>query len=601
MNGRAFPPPKTSRKGPLLIAIVLFLLLFGSRFIASTILDFEWWKEIHQLDTWISLLLYGTAPIAVVALLLFGAFLLAWKLGERHAAGGSGRFARIPPNSALVNRLIPLGLLLLAIIVANLAIDSWTVVRYFGGARIPGAATGYLDPIFGKPLRFYFFDLPFYNLLLRVVLAGSLISLLIFWVTGHFRNLIERWPQMSEGGSIHLDSMSFGGAFDSRFIRIAMAILLLGLAAEIFFDRYDLLFKDHGTSLVGIDYVADHITIPLQWLMIAGAVVAAVLVIVRRGRLALVLLLLIPIRFVLPSLVSGIYVRPNELALERPYIGHHIEATRSAYGLNTNVKEEQLAAKAEIKIDYETHKPLLDNVRLWDWRAFHDTVSQIQPLRPYTYVDTDIDRYQIDGSLRQVLISSRELDISQLGEGRQTWINPHLIYTHGYGVVMAEANRITSDGLPQLFIEDAPPKVNTKSLKFTQPQIYFGETEQEPVFVSTSQPEFDYPSGSENVHTRYTGTGGFPISPLLVRLAAALNYGDPNILLTNYFTPSSRMMIRRRALSRLSTMAGFLSWERDRYVVLTKSGRLIWMVDGYMASSSHPYSREVATQKSGRV
>ena len=599
MNGRAFPPPKTSRKGPLLIAIVLFLLLFGSRFIASTILDFEWWKEIHQLDTWISLLLYGTAPIAVVALLLFGAFLLAWKLGERHAAGGSGRFARIAPNSALVNRLIPLGLLLLAIIVANLAIDSWTVVRYFGGARIPGAATGYLDPIFGKPLRFYFFDLPFYNLLLRVVLAGSLISLLIFWITGHFRNLIERWPQMSEGGSIHLDSMSLGGAFDSSFIRIAMAILLLGLAAEIFFDRYDLLFEDHGTSLVGIDYVADHITIPLQWLMIAGAVVAAVLVIVRRGRLALVLLLLIPIRFVLPSLVSGIYVRPNELALERPYIGHHIEATRSAYGLNTNVKEEQLAAKAEIKIDYETHKPLLDNVRLWDWRAFHDTVSQIQPLRPYTYVDTDIDRYRIEGSLRQVLISSRELDISQLGEGRQTWINPHLIYTHGYGVVMAEANRITSDGLPQLFIEDAPPKVNTPVAEIHPTTIYFGETEQEPVFVSTSQPEFDYPSGSENVHTRYTGTGGFPISPLLIRLAAALSYGDPNILLTNYFTPSSRMMIRRRALSRLSTMAGFLRWERDPYVVLTKSGRLIWMVDGYMASSSHPYSREVATQNQG--
>src|SRR5690242_17050999 len=194
MNGRAFPPPKTSRKGPLLIAIVVFVLLLGSRFIASTILDFEWWKEIHQLDTWLSLLLYGTAPIALVALLLFGAFLFAWKVGERHAADGAGRFARIPSNSGLVNRLIPLGLLLLAVVVANLAIDSWTVVRFFGGARIPGAATGYLDPIFGNPLRFYFFDLPFYNLLLRVVLAGSLISLLIFWITSHFRNLLGRWP-----------------------------------------------------------------------------------------------------------------------------------------------------------------------------------------------------------------------------------------------------------------------------------------------------------------------------------------------------------------------------------------------------------------------
>ena len=599
MRARAFPPPKTSRKGPLFIAIAFFALLFASRFIASTILDFEWWKEINQLDTWLSLLLYSTAPIALATLLLLGAFMLAWKLGERHASGGSGRFARMPPTSELANRLIPFGLLLLAIVVANLAIDSWTVVRYFGGARVPGAATGYLDPIFGKPLRFYFFDLPFYNLLLRVVLAGSLISLLIYWLTSHFRTLIDRWPQMSEGGGIHLDGLSFGGAFDSRFIRIATAILLLGLAAEIFFDRYDLLFEDHGTSLVGVDYVADHITIPLQWLLIVGAVVAAALVTLRRGRLALVLLLLLPIRFVLPPLIGSIYVRPNELALQRPYIGHHIEATRSAYALNTNVKEQQLAARAEIRIDYETHKPLLDNVRLWDWRAFHDTVSQIQPLRPYTYVDTDIDRYRIDGSLRQVLISSRELDISQLGEGRQSWINPHLIYTHGYGVVMAEANRITSDGLPQLFIEDAPPKVTTPSLKFTEPQIYFGETEQEPVFVSTSQPEFDYPSGSENVHTRYKGKGGFPISPLLTRLSAALTYGDPNILLTNYFTPTSRMMIRRRALTRLSTMAGFLSWERDPYIVLTSTGRLAWMVDGYMTSTSHPYSREVATQNIG--
>ena len=382
-------------------------------------------------------------------------------------------------------------------------------------------------------------------------------------------------------------------------MRIAIAILLIGLAGKIYFDRYDLLFEDHGSSLVGIDYVAARFTLPLQWMMIVGALLAAALVLVRRGGLALLLLLLVPLRFVLPSLVSAVYVRPNELALERPYIGYHIEATRSAYGLNSKVKEEPLAAKAEIKIDYAKHKPLLDNVRLWDWRAFHDTVSQIQPLRPYTYVDTDVDRYQIDGALRQVLISSRELEISQLGEARQSWINPHLIYTHGYGVVMAEANRITQDGLPLLFIQDAPPKVNTPSLKLVQPEIYFGETEQEPVFVATSQPEFDYPSGSENVHTRYKGTGGFPISSFPIRLAAAVKYGDPNILLTNYFTPQSRMMIRRRALTRLATLAGFVDWEPDPYVVLTDGGHLVWMVDGYMTSASHPYSRNLRADQLG--
>ncbi len=193
--------------------------------------------------------------------------------------------------------------------------DSGTL---FWRHRVPNAATGYLDPIFGKPLRFYFFDLPFYNLLLRVVLAGSIISLLVYWATAHFQTLLDHLPNMSEGGSNHMGGFSFGGAFDSRFVRIAIAILLIGLAGKIYFDRYDLLFEDHGSSLVGIDYVAARFTLPLQWMMIVGALLAAVAGIVRRGRLALLLLLLVPLRFVLPSLVSAVYVRPNELGAGTP-------------------------------------------------------------------------------------------------------------------------------------------------------------------------------------------------------------------------------------------------------------------------------------------
>src|SRR6185369_7609669 len=124
---------------------------------------------------------------------------------------------------------------------------------------------------------------------------------------------------------------------------------------------------------------------------------------------------------------------------------------------------------------------LLDNVRLWDWRAFHDTVSQIQPLRPYTFSDTDVDRYTIDGQMRQVLVSPREIDLNQLGDARTRWINPHFVYTHGYGLVMAEANRITPNGLPELFIKDAPPQVFAKDLQVTRPQIYYGEEIHEPV------------------------------------------------------------------------------------------------------------------------
>jgi hypothetical protein len=582
------------RTGPLVIAICVIVVLIFGRLFASTLLDFEWWKEVHQLDTWINLLLYGVLPIALAAILLFAAFIVAWRRG---LARGSVYHRADNP---LALRLALLGLLVLAVIAANATIDSWTVVRFFGGMRIPAGKASYIDPIFGKSLRFYFFQLPFYNVLLRVLLTGTLLSLVIYWISAHFHDLMDRLSHPPAGGGIDFQGLSFGGAFDSRFIRIGAAVLLVALAFEFYFSRYDFLFEDHGAYLLGVDYVADHIALPLQWLMIVAAIVAAVLVLVRRAKLALLLLLVLPVRYFIPGLVGSLYVRPNELALQRPYIAHHIEATRSAYGLNSNVKETTLDAKAEIPIDYAKHKPLLDNVRLWDWKAFHDTVSQIQPLRPYTYLDSDIDRYQIDGALRQVLLTPRELDIPQLGDAARRWINPHLIYTHGYGIVMAEANRITADGLPMLFVRDAPPEVTTPSLKFTRPQLYYSEADQEPVFVATSQPEFDYPSGEENVHTRYTGSGGFPISPL-VRVAAAVSYADPNILLTDYFTSSSRMMIHRRILERLSTMAGFLNWDQDPYLVLTKDGHLVWIADGYMTSSAHPYSRELNVGGMGTV
>ena len=578
--------------GPIIIGIILVLLLFCSHYIASTLVDYGWWSEMNQLDTWLNLLLYGTAPFLLAAILLFGIFWMAFKLGLRH--DGSGPL--LPQaTSRLISRIALLALIVLAVIVANITIDSWTVVRYFGGLRLPVSHT-YIDPIFGKPLEFYFFGLPFYNLLLRVVLAGAFISLLIFWLSSQILELSRRLPVAYSEGRFTLDTeLRWQKIFESLFGRVAVALLLAGLAAKFYFNRYGLLTNDHGTYLVGVDWVADHIVIPLQWMMILAAVLAAVLVLARHGRWALALLLLVPVRYITPSLITAVYVRPNELSVERPYIVNHIEATRSAFGLDRKVKETTLEAQSEIPINYQRDKPLLDNVRLWDWRAFLATIAQIQPLRPYTYIDSDVDRYQIDGNLRQVLISARELQISQLGEAQNRWINTHLEYTHGYGIVMAEANRITSDGLPVLFIKDAPPVVTTPSLKLTRPEIYYGEVAHEPVFVDTNQAEFNYPSGGETKHTRYSGTGGFSISSPFMRLAAALDYSDFNTLVTGYLTPQSRMMIRRAIQERVSTLAGFITWDTDPYLVLTNGGRLVWIIDGYMMSDAHPYSRLLET------
>jgi len=304
------------------------------------------------------------------------------------------------------------------------------------------------------------------------------------------------------------------------------------------------------------------------------------------------------VRQVVPSIVGAVYVRPNEISIERPFIARHIAATRSAYGIDQRTEEIDFQAKPAQPIDLAKHKPLLDNVRLWDWHAFHDTLPQLQPYRLYTYSDTDVDRYTVQKEMRQVLISPRELDLTQLGD---RWINTHFIYTHGYGVVMAEANQVSPSGLPVLIIKDTPPEITVPDLKLTRPELYYGENVHDPVFVRTAQPEFNYPAGDKNVETRYEGKGGFPISSFLLRVAAAVSRGDWNILLTGYLTPESRMMIHRNVTERLNTLANFLAWDTDPYLVLSDDGRPVWIVDGYMTSNVHPYSRSIGLEGIGPV
>jgi len=362
-----------------------------------------------------------------------------------------------------------------------------------------------------------------------------------------------------------------------------------------------MVYNQHGSFMVGIDWVDLKVGLPMQWLLILAALAAAVLVWMGRWMKAAFMAIALVLAFAVPRIVSAVYVAPNEISLERPYIKTHIDATLSAYDLDTNVHEEEFPVKSDAIIDIAQNQATLENVRLWDWQAFHDTITQIQSLRPYyVFKDTDVDRYTIDGRYRQVLLSPRELDVNQLPNVHQSWINPEIIYTHGYGLVMAPVSQITPDGMPVLLIQDAPPRISTPSLKLTRPELYYGEVTHEPVFVNTAQEEFNYPSADE-ARSHYEGKGGFPISSFPMRLAAALVEGEPNILLTNYLTANSRMMIRRKVRDRLHELAGFLEWDTDPYLVITDAGRLVWIVDGYTTSDAHPYSRAVEAGDIGTV
>jgi len=584
-----------SRAGRIALLVALAVVLLGARSMASYVIEVAWWKELGQFRTWLSMLYYSVAPVTLATLV---AFAVLW-LTHARAVKFADTSLR---DHKLYARLSALGLLVVSYLIAASAIDTWTVVRFAGSRNLSAAASGWRDTVFDKPLSFYLFDLPFYGMLRSYVLALVIVSILLYWLAARAWQLRYKLADMQQSREIDPAIFRLEGGLESRFLRGAAVFLLMALAVRFFLGRYEMVYNTHGTFLVGMDYVDLKIGLPLQWLLIVACFAASGLLLAGRWILAASMSLALVVSFVAPWLISALYVRPNEISLERPYIETHIHATRSAYGLEERVKEIEFNADPNGSIDTTRHKDLLDNVRLWDYQAFHDTITQRQALRTYyVFHGSDVDRYTIDGKYRQVLLAPRELDITNLPDARNNWINPAFIYTHGYGLVLAEVSKMTQDGLPVLMIQDAPPKIETQSLKMTRPEIYYGEVTHEPVFVNTAEAEFNYPSGEKYQTSRYEGKGGFPIDSFAMRLAAAVSEGEPNILLTNYFTGNSRMMIRRKVRDRLQQLAPFLSWDQDPYLVITDAGRLVWMVDGYTTSDAHPYSRAVDVTDMGSV
>jgi uncharacterized protein len=589
---------RRSRGGLATILALLLVLLVGLRTAASLLIEYQWWKEIGQVQTWLNLYLYAFAPIAAATLI---AFVVLWFAHTRALQFAETRLG----DHRVYALLSSVALLFAAFVVSSSTLENWTVVKYAGSRSLASVANGFHDVVFGKPLSFYLFDLPFYSDLRRYLLALAVVTILVYWLAARIWQLRYRLTDVQEAGQLDLSMLRLPGGLESRFLRGAIAVVLVAMACKYFLGRYEMVSNDHG-FMVGIDYVDSNITLPLQWLLIAACLAAAVFVMLGRWVWAAVMVIAFPIEIVTPGIVSTLYVKANEISLERPYIDTHIKATRSAYHIAQSVdqglREIEFKTNPAPAIDVVKHKQMLDNVRLWDWRAFHDTVTQEQALRTYyDFNATDVDRYTIDGKYRQVLLTARELDITQLPDAQASWINPHFVYTHGYGLAMAEVSKIEPDGRPDYLIQNMPPEIGTKSIKIVRPEIYYSEITHEPVFVRTALEEFDYPSGNDNVKSRYDGTGGFPVSSLLVRMAAAIEQGDRNILLTEYLKPESRMMIRRKVPERLHEIAGFIDWDPDPYLVITGEGRLVWMVDGYTTSDAHPYSKRLDLRSIGEI
>ena len=589
-------PPRQLRF--LLIALALVLVLGSARGIADFAVEYLWWSEVEQIPTWFSILLYKIVPTSLAALLAWTGLLWAHRRGTAFAGADTSGFP-------LYRKIVPVILLVLAAVFIASQVQSWVVMAYVGSRGISAGPGHWVDPIFGQDLAFYLFDLPFLKLLVKYLFTLAFVGAVVFWVSARGWQVFHQFKRFrAEGGNVEEFDLGpqpllLPGATKTNFAKIIACIGLAGAAAWFYLGQYSLLLTDHS-FMVGMDYLDEVFRLPLRWLVVIALSLAIPLIATSRFRaMAYLVGGAIALHAAVPVAVQTLYVSPNELTLQVDYIERHIQATRQAYAINTG-REEFLTLSETPTLDVEANATLVDNIRLWDEQAYTDTITQIQALRLYyRFADMDIDRYQIDGKVKQLLLSPREIDVDALSSEARTWINRHWVYTHGYGVVTSEVNRTTPDGLPVLLIQDAPPEIKIPDIRIDQPEIYYGELTHDPVFVSTDQEEFDYPKEDQNVTSHYAGRGGFPIHSLATRLVAAVRESEYNILFTGLTNESSRMMMYRNVSERLEHLAGFIEWDPDPYLVITDEGRLVWILDGYTTSSAHPYSQPIRVGQFG--
>jgi uncharacterized protein len=582
-------PARSAMGGILFIAALLVLMLLWRG--VEVVADWFWFQEVGY-ETIFSVTLLNQLKVgAFFGVAFFIIFYLNLYLATRFSSQGywvdRDDLIHIPPwesGTQPIGTLVLLASLLFSLFAALRGSAQWENYLRF----LYGTPFGTADPLFNRDIGFYVFQLPFlkdlYGWLMTVLIITILGTGVVYFIRRSFQFIPPQTLRIAPAPRKHL-------------IVLGACLFFVGTWGA-WIALYEMLYSKRGV-VFGPGYT----DVNTQLLMLKILIVVTALcgltilsMLFRRDwRIPAVgvgafLAVLIIGTGIYPSLVQRFKVTPDEIVLEKPYLEKNIQYTRMAYGLNS-IKDREFPAEDTLTLeDLRRNELTIKNIRLWDHVPLLATYSQLQEIRTYyKFIDVDNDRYTINGELRQVMLSARELSYRALPS--RTWVNEHLTYTHGYGAVLGPVNRISPEGLPEFFIKDIPP-VSSGEIKITRPEIYYGETSNEYVFVRGKRPEFDYPVGEKNVYSQYQGKGGVPLS-FLRKVLFAIRFGALNILLSDELTGDSRIMYYRKIQDRVSRAAPFIHLDPDSYLVISTEGRLLWILDGYTTTNRFPYSEPI--------
>lgn len=577
---------------------VVFIFLVN---IVGLVTDWWWFSEVGYSQIFIKSLgakiMLGLAATVFTAAFLLTNFSLAirskipWLTTLPEGLIGQP----LSVDHRLVQKLAFTFSVVIALFFGLLAATSWQEVLKF----ISQTPFGVSDPVFSKEVAFYVFSLPVFKMglgLVRALILFALVGCGLVYVLRRSINL----PGLIGGNfsqpNLNLMKNIKIGKGARLHLGILFSLLLAAVAAGAYLSLFELLTSQSG-PVFGAVFTDKAIKIPMLWGSIFTAALAAVTAAVWgfSGRLAplvgaVSLYAVVGLASgVIPALVQKLVVAPNELVKETPFIKHNIAATRRAFALDKIEEREILGDKAITAADISANDLTIKNVRLWDRQPLLSALSQIQEIRTYyEFAEVDDDRYTIDGEIRQIMLSPRELASESLPS--RTWINERLTFTHGYGVTAGPVNQVTPEGLPVLFVKDLPPQSDIEELEVSRPEIYFGELANDYVIVNTKSREFNYPKGEENVYGSYEGKGGVEINSVVRRLFYALRFKSLKLLLSNDITNESRILYYRNIRERIEKIAPFLTFDQDPYIVVA-DGKIYWIADAYTTSSLYPYAQ----------
>ncbi|MFT5874406.1 MAG: uncharacterized membrane protein (UPF0182 family) [Clostridium sp.] len=584
---------KISKAKVIILGIIIILIVFLGK-IVNLAINIQWFDEVGYLSVYFTKLITILKLMVPVFIVCYIAILTYYKILKSSIVRLRKVVEVKKRKDILKHRISVLINIVISFMISfSFASNYWYEILKFAN----NTSFNTVDPLLGKDISFYIFKLPLIESIYQAFIA-LLVLLVVITVIIHIVLTAKDHLIYSKKEGIYSEFKKFKSGitkFTGRQLAIVSSLMLLLVSLGYMIKSWNLVYSLRGI-VFGASYTDVHVSLRFYQIIAVASLISAIITFISlltyKTKTMIISIIVVVVLIlgenITSTAVQRFSVQPNEKTLEKPYIQYNIDNTRKAFNIN-DIEDVPFKIKNDLtKEDIDLNKETISNIKINAYKPALEFYNQFQYMRfYYTFNNIDIDRYNINGKYTQVFIAPREIDLDSLQGNSNTWQNRHLVYTHGYGVVMSKVNSVTSEGQPDFVISNLPLE-NKTTIKLDNTRIYFGESTNDYSIVNTKIEELDYPKGGENQMSNYEGKAGIKLN-LANKILFAINNQSIKFLLSNDITTNSKVLINRNIIDRVNKIAPFLTYDKDPYSVIN-DGKLYWVIDAYTSSNRYPFS-----------